>query len=114
MADGAVFYYQNEFGYEEKAAKKFLKEAALTPLKLLAEQLEPLDPFNEENLENAFKNVMESADLKFGKIAQPVRVALTGKTVSPGIFEIIEVLGKEQSIKRLNKAIQFIEKKNIE
>ncbi len=52
--------------------------------------------------------VMESAGLKLGKIAQPVRLALTGKTASPGIFEIIEVLGKEQVLSRLKKAVQFI------
>jgi glutamyl-tRNA synthetase len=52
---------------------------------------------------------METTGLKLGKIAQPVRVALTGKTVSPGIFEIIEVLGKDRSIARIENAIKFIE-----
>ena len=53
---------------------------------------------------------MEKTDLKFGKIAQPLRVALTGKTVSPGIFEVLEVLGKAKVIKRLEKAVQYIER----
>jgi glutamyl-tRNA synthetase len=55
---------------------------------------------------------MEKTGLKLGKIAQPVRVALTGKTTSPGIFEIIEIIGKEKVISRLNKAIRFIEDKS--
>ena len=53
---------------------------------------------------------MEQTGLKMGKIAQPMRVALTGKTVSPGIFEIVVVLGKKKVIARLKKAIGYIEK----
>lgn len=108
MANGALFYFQKNVLYEEKAAKKFLKPASIEALKQLIDQLEPLESFNENSLENAFKKVMETTGLKLGKIAQPVRVALTGKTVSPGIFEIIEVLGKKQVISRLKKAVQFI------
>jgi glutamyl-tRNA synthetase len=52
---------------------------------------------------------METTGLKLGKIAQPVRLALTGKTVSPGIFEILNVLGKEKSMERLRSAVSFIE-----
>jgi len=109
MADGALFYYANDIVYEEKAAKKFLKPGALEPLKGIEGALDALDGFTETNLEEAFKAVMEQTGLKMGKIAQPVRVALTGKTVSPGIFEIVEVLGKEKVILRLRKAIEYIE-----
>lgn len=108
MADGALFYYQEKVTFDEKAAKKFLKASALDPLKLLAEKLEQLDDLTEKSQEGAFKAVMDETGLKFGKIAQPVRVALTGKTVSPGIFEIIEVLGKGRVVRRLMDAIQFI------
>ena len=52
---------------------------------------------------------MEQTGLKLGKIAQPVRVALTGKTASPGIFEVIEIIGKARVISRLKQAIDFIE-----
>ncbi len=108
MADGAVFYFQDAVSYDEKAAKKFLKPSLLEPIELLTKELEALDHFDEHNLENAFKKVMEITGLKLGKIAQPVRVALTGTTVSPGIFEIINVLGKKRVISRLNKAVKFI------
>ncbi len=108
MADGTLFYFQENILYEEKAAKKFLKPTSIEALKLLIDQLEPLESFDENNLENAFKKVMETTGLKLGKIAQPVRVALTGKTVSPGIFEIIEVLGKKQVVSRLKNAVRFI------
>ena len=113
MADGSLFYYAKSISYEEKAAKKHLKPASLSALQLLIDQLESLELFNENSLENAFKKVMETTGLKLGKIAQPVRVALTGKTVSPGIFEIIEVLGKKQVISRLQNAVRFIKDSEV-
>lgn len=108
MADGAMFYFVDEPEFEEKAVKKFLKPAALEPLELLVTELDALEDFGEKALEGAFMAVMEKTGLKLGKIAQPVRVALTGKTASPGIFEVIEVLQKEKTLARLNRAAGMI------
>lgn len=102
-------FYLEDITFEEKAARKFLKPAALAPLKLLADKLGALASYTQENLEDVFKKVMDQTGLKLGKIAQPVRVALTGKTASPGIFEIIAILGAERVIPRLEKAIRYIE-----
>ena len=109
MARAALFFYLEDISYEEKAAQKFLKSAALAPLKLLTEKLGVLAGYTQENLEDVFKEVMDQTSLKLGKIAQPVRVALTGKTASPGIFEIIAILGPERVIPRLEKAVRYIE-----
>jgi glutamyl-tRNA synthetase len=109
MAEQALFYYAEDITYEEKAAKKFLKPAVLEPMRLLAEKLELLEDYSQANLEGVFKEVMEQTGLKLGKIAQPVRVALTGRTASPGIFEITSIIGKQQVIRRLRQAIRFIE-----
>ena len=109
MAESAQFYYLSDIVYDEKAAKKFLKAAALEPLQMLTTKLRSLENFSQSDLENVFKAVMAESGLKLGKIAQPVRVALTGKTASPGIFEIMVILGKERVIPRLSKAIRFIE-----
>ena len=110
MADGAHFYYREDVRpYDGKAAKKFLKPETARVLALLAEQLEALDSLAEKSQEGAFKRVMEETGLGFGKIAQPVRVALTGTTVSPGIFELIEVLGKARVLARLKAAVEVIE-----
>ena len=108
MAQAARFYYETDIRYEEKAAKKFLHAASLEPLKVLTTELEALADFSEAALETAFKNTMEKSGLKLGKIAQPVRVALTGTTVSPGIFEVITVLGREETLRRLKVAVTFI------
>jgi glutamyl-tRNA synthetase len=114
MADAALFYYLEDIAFEEKAARKFLKSAALEPLRLLHEKLSAAADYSQQNLENIFKAVMDQTGLKLGKIAQPVRVALTGKTASPGIFEIITILGPERVVPRLVKAIHFIESRSEE
>ena len=111
MARDAVFYYADTIEYEEKAAKKFLKTKALEPLTMLVAELKQIEIFTQENLEDAFRAVMEKSGLKLGKIAQPVRVALTGRTASPGIFEIITIIGKEKVLARLNQSIEFIHNK---
>ena len=67
--------------------------------------MEELPAFDHEALEKVFHLVMGETGLKMGKVAQPVRVAITGGTVSPGVQETLEILGKEESLKRLKKAI---------
>jgi len=78
---------------------------------LLLGKLKAETDYSQKNLEDIFKAVMDQTGLKLGKIAQPVRVALTGKTASPGIFEIITILGPERVIPRLEKAIRYIEER---
>jgi glutamyl-tRNA synthetase len=111
MADQAHFYYRDTIEFDEKAAKKFLKGNVYEPLKRLKSQLEALDDFSEQSLESVFLELLEAFEIKLGKIAQPVRVALTGTSVSPGIFEVMAVLGKERVLPRLEAAIGFIEKR---
>lgn len=108
MADQAGFYYADEIEYDEKPAKKFLKANILEPFSLLAEKLAGLEIYDEKGLETIFQAVMDRFEIKLGKIAQPVRVALTGTSVSPGIFEIIMVLGKERVVPRMEKALDYI------
>jgi glutamyl-tRNA synthetase len=109
MAEAAGFYFTAPETYEEKGVKKFFKPELITPMQQLVSALENTDCFDEKSLEPVFVQVMEANDLKFGKIAQPVRLALSGKTVSPGIFEMMEVLGKENTLARLKKAIAFMQ-----
>ncbi|MFW6283785.1 MAG: glutamate--tRNA ligase [Desulfosalsimonas sp.] len=108
MAEAAVFYYTPPESYEEKGVKKFFKPELAPVIRDLIAELESTETFDEKHLEPAFVKVMEAHDLKFGKIAQPVRLALSGKTVSPGIFEMIEILGRDETIARLEKAAAFI------
>ena len=110
MAEGARFFFVDDFTYEEKAANKFLKPENAKVLTLLIERLDKISDLNVNIIEALFVNIMGELDLKLGKVAQPVRVALTGGTVSPGIFETITALGKEKTLKRLQKAVDYIGK----
>ena len=67
-----------------------------------------MEPFTHAEIEKVFNALVAEKGLKLGKIAQPVRVALTGGTVSPGIYEVIEVMGKERTIKRIEAAVGMI------
>ncbi|MFH0810229.1 MAG: glutamate--tRNA ligase [Pseudomonadota bacterium] len=107
MADGAEFYCR-EMDYEPKAAGKFLVAASLEPLRRLRAKIETAS-FDHDSLAVVFDELATLLGLKLGQVAQPVRVALTGKTVSPGVFEIMEVLGRERVMARLDRAIAYVE-----
>lgn len=113
MAENGAFYFRETVSYDPDAASKFLQADSLNTLNMLIILLESLEKFDEKNLEDVFLKAMEQTGQKLGKIAQPVRVALTGKTVSPGIFEILNVLGKEKSLDRLKQAVSFIQDKRV-
>lgn len=93
--------------YDEKAVKKFLTEESKERLAALATLLESLDPFDQQTIEPAFHAFMEERELTFKHLAQPIRVALTGRTFSPGLFETMEVLGKESTLTRIKKALEM-------
>jgi len=114
MAEGALFYFQEEISYEEKGDKKFLKPNILTLMEEIRDRIEKVDDFSQKELEKIFVDFLEEKNIKIGKIAQPLRVALTGKTVSPGLFEVMEVLEKEKVLDRLSQAISHIRKKGDE
>jgi glutamyl-tRNA synthetase len=111
MSDGMRFYLKDDISYEEEGVKKFFTSDSAIILKQVTEEIDHIPVFDEKELENAFRSVMERTGLKLGKIAQPVRLALTGKTASPGIFEIILILGRDRVVHRLAKAADFIEKR---
>lgn len=109
LVDFAGFYLNEDIQIEPKAAAKFLKAEIAEPLKTLADELEALGgDFNEAAIQAAFERVLAKYGLKLGQLAQPVRVALTGGTVSPGIYEVIAVLGRERCVKRLCEAIELV------
>ncbi|MDH5542317.1 MAG: glutamate--tRNA ligase [Nitrospinota bacterium] len=101
LADGAEFYFANEVVVDKGAREKFLTAAHLQYLKDVAELIEKHGVSDAEVLNGEFKNLAERNSTKMKDIAQPVRVALTGKTVSPGIFEMMSIIGKDESLKRI-------------
>jgi glutamyl-tRNA synthetase len=94
---------------DPKAANKFLTKDATTPIRALSEKLMTLGTFDEAAIEKAFGEVLAEHGWQMGVLAQPARVALTGGTVSPGIHEVIAVLGQKRSVERLQRALQYID-----
>ncbi len=106
LVDFAHFYLVDPITLDPKAAAKFLRAEIIEPLTALTDELEALDgEFNEAAVQPAFERVLAKFGIKLGQLAQPVRVALTGGTVSPGIYEVIAVLGKARTLARLRQAI---------
>ena len=112
LAKSLRYYIVEYVEYDEKAKNKFLNEKSLLLFKDLKAGLESLPEFSHRELEMLFKAIIEKHGVKLGALAQPVRVAMTGGAESPGIFEVLEVVGKEKTIKRLDRAIEAIEGKN--
>jgi len=109
MADSAHFYFEtSKIEYNEKPAKKFLTVKIIESLELLIDKLATFNQVDESLFESVLKDISSEKDIKIGAIAQAVRVALTGKKVSPGLVEMVNVLGVEIVIKRLNDAISWI------
>jgi len=108
LAEMSKFFFVDEIEYEEKAVRKFLaKEQGQMILKDVEKILTDIDIWTEQAIEDKLAKYCEQKELKFGKVAQPIRVAITGTTVSPPIFETLVLLGKEKTLKRLKIAKQL-------
>ncbi len=114
MAENAAFYYQDKVQFDETAAKKFLTADIVDVLQKAVDDINALEVYTQETLEDIFKKIMAETKLKFGKIAQPLRVAITGTTISPGIFEMLLALGKDKTVLRIKSAIQVIQDQDKE
>jgi glutamyl-tRNA synthetase len=109
MAERAAFLVVDAVAIEEKARKKFLKPAARPILEDLRTRLAALESWTETALETSFEEVRHAhGDVGMGKLAQPVRVAVTGSSASPGIYETLAILGPARSVARIEAAIASI------
>jgi glutamyl-tRNA synthetase len=101
LAEAGSFYALDEAPTPTGKATKLLDDEARARLGALAKELSALSDWTEDALEQAVRGFAEAQELKLGKIAQPLRAALTGSTASPGMFEVLAVLGREQTLARL-------------
>jgi glutamyl-tRNA synthetase len=111
LARSLRYYILENVEFDEKAKNKFLNEKSRDLLIELMGALSGISEFTHSSIETVFRSIIEKHGVKLGSLAQPVRVALTGGTESPGIFEVLEIVGKEKTIKRIEKAIETIEEK---
>ena len=109
MAEWTRPYVRDPVEMDEAASAKFLTPAIAPSLNKFAERVKTVDPFSKQTLEPLLHAILEEDHLKMGKLAQPLRVALTGRTFSPGIYEVMELLGKERTLKRMELALDRID-----
>jgi len=105
LAESALFYaLPRPLVYNEKASA-LLNDDTRAHLSGFRDGLSALDDWSEDTLQTVAKEFVEERDLKLGKVAQPLRAALTGTNVSPSIFEVMAVLGREESLARIDDAL---------
>ena len=111
LAESSLFYFADDVSYENEAADAFLKAEMTDHLTAVAYGIPFLQDYTKKGIEAFLRTLAEDRGFKLKVIAQPLRVALTGKTVSPGIDDIMVTLGKERVIKRITRAVEYIKNK---
>ncbi len=108
MAEMSAFIYRDFDDYDPPAAKKHLRPVAEEPLAKLREALAALETWTPMRLHEVVESVAEALEVKMGKVAQPLRVALCGRAASPGIDVTLYLVGKETALRRIDKALDYI------
>ena len=107
----AAPYFAVDIPYEEQAARQHWKDAAAAAevLRATRDRLAMVDPWAPDAMEQALRELAEQRGVAAGKIFQPLRVALTGTSASPGIFEVLVAMGRELALRRLDTAVQWLD-----
>jgi glutamyl-tRNA synthetase len=108
MARQSAFLYQDFLDYDPKAVQKHLQDGALPLLEILREKLAAISSWDKETIHGQVVRTAEEGSVKLGNVAQPLRVALTGTTVSPPIDVTVELLGRERTSARIERACRYI------
>lgn len=107
------YFFTDDFTYDEKGLKKRIYPGVEDRLKKLIVKFKSLDSFDKENMENALRELSNEFGCKAGELIHPVRLGVSGMTFGPGLFELLEVLGKEKVIERLERFVSYIENGDI-
>lgn len=102
--DWAAFAFKDDFPVDAEARAQHLSADRSKEFRLLAERLSDVTDFNIKTAEDTFRDLVAELGIKAGELVHPVRVALTGKSVGPGLFETMAILGKEKTVRRLSQA----------
>ncbi len=109
MAEKSRFIYREPETYAPKAAKQHLRGVALPVLLRLQENLGDLGEWSVDSTQAVVETVAEQLQIKMGKVAQPLRVAVTGDAASPGIGQTLALIGREKTLRRLEKAVEYVQ-----
>ena len=102
------FFFQAPTSYDEKTVKKAIKDDTKEVLENVIGLVKSVDNFTTENIQNTIKSWIVSNEIGFGKVMMPLRLALVGALQGPDVFEIIEMIGKKETISRIEKAIETL------
>ena len=108
MAEISAFFYKDFEQFDETAAKKNLRPVAREPLERMREALEGQEDWTPEALHRRVQEVSDALELKMGKVAQPLRVAVVGRAASPGIDVTLWLVGREACLRRIDLALEYI------
>ena len=103
-----MYFFTDGIDYDEDAVKKHLRPVILEPLTTLYERLNEVNVWQKDAIQACVNDVCAAFDLNMGKIAQPLRVAVTGSGMSPSIDATLALLGKERTVTRLAQALEKI------
>lgn len=109
MATNSVFFYHAPEGYDEKAAKKNLTVKSVGFLADMKERLSAITSWQIEPIHHEIKACALQHDVGMGKVAQPIRVAVTGTTISPPLDATLALLGRDKTLSAIEQAITWIE-----
>lgn len=105
MADGAEFYYRRPASYDAEAIERQVGPEQIVALDLLSTELAGITTTDHATIETAFQRVLAATGLKLGKFGPAVRIALTGGTISPSIYDVVTTLGCNETVTRLHSAL---------
>jgi glutamyl-tRNA synthetase len=108
MAEISEFFYRDFDDYDAQSAQKHLTAEALQPLQQVRATLATVEPWSPEVIWPAVQDVAKALDVKVGKVAQPLRVAVVGRAASPSIDVTIYLVGREACLRRIDRAVGFI------
>jgi len=109
FAENLGYFFHPPAEYEPKGVKKFFLQKGISELlQMVATRIERAEPFSIQALEEPMRAACEESGMEFGALAQPARLALTGTTATPGLFEVMFYIGREECARRLRTAAQAI------
>lgn len=110
MAESSVYFYREVESYDEKAAQKNLNESSLPLLETVLADLQQIEDWQAESIHSVIKDCAEKQGVGMGKVAQPIRVAITGNTISPSLDATLKLYGRERTLTAIERAVIWIKK----
>ncbi|WP_395490483.1 glutamate--tRNA ligase [Cedecea davisae] len=114
MAQTCRYFYEDFSEFDADAAKKHLRPVARQPLEVVRDKLAALSDWTAENVHHAIQATADELEVGMGKVGMPLRVAVTGAGQSPGLDVTVHAIGKQRSVARINKALDFISEREAQ